>query len=378
MDLIWAEAYLTAYQGDISATDDPQAQIARQQLRDCFASIEAGYHALHDQKDFRIHFHLPPARSLLRLWKKDQNQSDDLSSFRNTVLTLSRGSHDPITGIEIGRGGFAIRGIAPVTADDGRYLGSVEVLSSYDPLVQYSISNENEYIAVYMDRQFLPIATKLQDSQKHPIIGEDLVFVSSTNKDVTDALLTSDVLTAGLVGQAKLRQGYHQVTTFPIQDFSGQTIGIMAFVVNATDLYQTLSQVRQGVALLCLGLMLGIGIPLIWVLRHVTVPLNNMIRVISQGTQQVTKESNQVATASQSLAQGATEQAAGLQETSSSLEEISSMTKQNAEHAERVQSLASEARSQADQGAQTMERMQGAITSGSKKARTRPPRTPRA
>ena len=48
--------------------------------------------------------------------------------------------------------------------NDGRYFGSVEVLSTYDPLVQYSISNEHEHIAVYMDKQFLPIATRLQDA----------------------------------------------------------------------------------------------------------------------------------------------------------------------------------------------------------------------
>jgi methyl-accepting chemotaxis protein len=102
----------------------------------------------------------------LRLWKKDQHKSDDLSSFRNTVATISSGSHQPITGVEIGRGGFAIRGIAPVIADNGTFLGSVESLSTYDPLVKYSISNDKEYIAVYMNKEYLPIATRLQNASR--------------------------------------------------------------------------------------------------------------------------------------------------------------------------------------------------------------------
>ena len=146
------EAYLTAYQGYIRNADDPQMEAARKELRRYFASIEKGYESVSDGKAFRIHFHVPPARSLLRLWKKEQNKSDDLTAFRNTVATISGGNHAPITGIEIGRGGFAIRGIAPVIADSGRYLGSAEVLSSYDPLVKYSINNDHEYIAVYMNK----------------------------------------------------------------------------------------------------------------------------------------------------------------------------------------------------------------------------------
>ena len=98
--------------------------------------------------------------------KKVRIKADDLSTFRDTVATISSGSHQPITGIEIGRGGFAIRGIAPVIADGGKFLGSVEALSTYDPLVKFSVSNDKEYIAVYMNKAFLPIATRLQDPGK--------------------------------------------------------------------------------------------------------------------------------------------------------------------------------------------------------------------
>ena len=162
------KAYDTAYGGDLNNADDPRMEWARQELREYFMPIEKGYQAVYPGKSLRLHFHVPPARSLLRLWKKNQHKSDDLSAFRDTVLTISKGGHQPITGIEIGRGGFVIRGIAPIFSPENKYLGSVEALSSFDPIVKYSVSNDKEYLAVYMNKEFLPIATQLQNPSKNP------------------------------------------------------------------------------------------------------------------------------------------------------------------------------------------------------------------
>jgi methyl-accepting chemotaxis protein len=337
------KAYETAYQGDINAADDPHVEAARVQLRDFFASLEKGYREARQGKDYRIHFHLPPARSMLRLWKKDQNQSDDLSSFRNTILTISKGKHAPIKGIEIGRGGFAIRGIAPVIGSDGQYLGSVEVLSTYDPLVKYSVSNENEFIAVYMNKAFLPIAKKLQVIEKHPMLGDQFVFVSSTDKGVTDAVLTPEIVASGKNGMKKTRIKDYMTTVFPIKDFEGKQIGVMAYVYNASQLYGTLAKIRYGVAVLCMLLLFAIVVPLFWVVRRVTMPLNRAIGVIDNGAEQVALASEQISTASQSLAEGASEQAASIEETSSSLEQMSAMTKQNAASADQANNLMKEA-----------------------------------
>lgn len=286
------QAYLTAYQGDIKNEKDPQMEQARLQLRDFFGSIETGFRAANDNKDLRLHFHVPPSRSLLRLWKKKQNTSDDLSSFRNTVSTISQGSHNPITGIEIGRGGFAIRGIAPIIAADGKFLGSVEALSSYDPLVQYSISNENEYIAVYMNKEFLPIAKRLQDPGKNPVIGNKFVFISSTDKQITNDLLSPEILSQGGEGIIQQRMGDYFVSVFPIKDFSGQTIGSMAFVINAGDTYAALTKLSGGILLLCVALAFFILVPLFFSTRSVTNPINHtaaMLKDISEGEGDLTK-----------------------------------------------------------------------------------------
>jgi methyl-accepting chemotaxis protein len=337
------DAYHTAYQGNINDENDPNADLARTKLCAYFASIEKGYTENVQAENFSIHFHLPPARSLLRLWKKKQDTSDDLSSFRNTILTISKGKHEPIRGIEIGRGGFAIRGIAPVYSKENRYLGSVEVLSSYDPLVRYSISNENELIAVYMNKENLSIATKLQNSEKHPLMGSQFVYVSSTNKQITDSLLSSAVLTQGKEGMYKTRIGKHLVAVFPIKDFSGKQIGVMAYIYNAADLYGTINKIRWGVAILCLILLVSIVGSLGMTVRSVTIPLNCIIGGLNEGADQVASASGQVSSASQQLAEGSSEQAASIEETSSSLEEMSSMTKQNADNAGQADTLMKDA-----------------------------------
>ncbi len=279
-------AYATAYQGNLNDAGDPQLESARQHLRRALSSIEQGYKDTHDGKSLRIHFHVPPARSLLRLWKKNQNKSDDLVSFRPTIVTISSGNHAPVTGIEIGVGGFEIRGIAPVKAEDGRYLGSVESLSSFDPVVNRSISNDQEAIAVYMNKEFLPIAKELQNPSKHPVLGDRFVFVSSSAPGVTDKLLTAVFLGKGQAGVHASRIGDNFVTVFPIKDFSGQQVGVMAYLYDATDLYQRMHNIQWAIVLLCLVLLLAIILPLYFGTRAVTVPIGRTVaglKDIAQG-----------------------------------------------------------------------------------------------
>lgn len=337
------KAYRTALKGDINDEKNPEAEKARGILREYFGPIKKGYKENLNGKSFRIHFHLPSARSLLRLWQDKQNLSDDLSSFRKTVLTISKGKHDPIAGIEIGRGGFAIRGIAPVQGKDGRYLGSVEVLSSYEPLVKYSVSNKNEFIAVYMNRAFLPIARKLQDSGKYPIIGNDYVFVSSTNKEITDEMVSPELLKAGESGINKARNGNFLVTTFPVKDFSGKQIGVIAFVYNAGELYAFQTKNRWGICIQAATLLLAIVGTLLWVVRTIGKQLNVVTGSMGLGADHVVFASEQISSSSQSQAEGASEQAASIEETSASLEEISSKTKQNADNANQADNLMKEA-----------------------------------
>nr|WP_321467755.1 methyl-accepting chemotaxis protein [uncultured Desulfobulbus sp.] len=284
-------AYNTAHQGDLNAADDPQLAAAREQLRTFFASVDKGYSANTGNKGVRLHFHVPPARSLLRVWRKNQSKSDDLSSFRETIITISN-THQPVVGIEVGRGGFVIRGIAPIVDANGKYLGSVEALSSYDPLVQYGVSNENEQIAVYMNKSLLNIARELQDTSKHPVVGDEFVFVSSSNSAITDKVVSSELLQMAKKGLVMQRSGDNFISLFPINDYSDKQIGIMAFVYNAADIFANTRKIKQGILGLSLALLVAILVPLLISVRGVVIPINRtvaMLRDIAQGEGDLTR-----------------------------------------------------------------------------------------
>ncbi|MFO7800785.1 MAG: methyl-accepting chemotaxis protein, partial [Desulfovermiculus sp.] len=355
------KAYQVAHSGDMHSAQDSKLARAREELRDGMAAFERGYTENLGAKSFRIHFHLPSGRSLVRLWRKNQSQSDDLSGFRQTVLDISQGSHSPITGIEIGRGGFAIRGIAPVLADNGDYLGSVEVLSSYDPVVANMVSSQEENLAVFMNREFLSTAHKLQDSDKHPVVGEDFVFVSSTDRAQTEEIVRPEMLRKGTSAIAKQNIHTMHAATFPIKDYSGKQIGVMLYTVDISGLLATKSNMERGVIILSVLLVLLVVGLLLWRMRAVFLPIKNLLRTLSGTSRILASTSQQLSSSSQSMAEGSNEQASSLEETSSSLEEMSSQTKHTADNASEAEQAMTDASQEVEGGVQAMDQMNEAI-----------------
>jgi len=102
---------------------------------------------------------------------------------------------------------------------------------------------------------------------------------------------------------------------------------------------------------------------LLWMLiaRNIAGSLKRIAADLTAGAEQTSAAAGEVSAASQSLAQGASQQAASLEEISSSVEEMASMTKQNAGNADDAKALAAAAQASADEGAEAMGRMNGAI-----------------
>lgn len=95
--------------------------------------------------------------------------------------------------------------------------------------------------------------------------------------------------------------------------------------------------------------------------RSLTGPIGKIAVDLADSSTQVVCASAQVSAAAQSLAQGATEQAAGLEETSASLEEMAGMTRQNVDNAQQANTLATEARQAANEGCNTMGKLNEVI-----------------
>lgn len=259
-----------AASGDREVEVDPFSERARQDLRAHFGPQRAAWKRTHDGEDLRVHVHLPSSRSLLRFWKDKQNKSDDLRAFRDSVNQIAK-DHQAIRGIEVGRGGFVIRGIAPVVDAGDEYLGSVEVLRDFDGLAA-SLPGD---VVIYMEQSLLDVATELQDPTAHPVTGGQFVLVSAEGdwRPSLERLVAGNEALTVWVSQAQNH------AAFPIHGWNGEAVGVAVVTVPYTTLQGGIDTVRSvGFWVLIGGLlsMFGGGYWLVQV---------NVLRPVRQMTQ---------------------------------------------------------------------------------------------
>ncbi len=228
------EAFRVARSGNIDDEKDPAAQEARQALRTALKPALAGFKDTFGGK-LQLHFHLPNGRSLVRMWRDKQAKrngawvdiSDDISSFRQTVLDVNRDGQ-PRRGIEPGRGGFAIRGLVPVVDTNGARLGSVEVLKSYADVFKFFEKDKGKFFTLYMDAALLPTTTKLQDPKKYPVLDKSFVRVTGKANKAIDASVNASMLKKAMQEQTFTISGDYALAYMPVKDYQGRSIGVIA------------------------------------------------------------------------------------------------------------------------------------------------------
>ncbi|WP_456325096.1 diguanylate cyclase [Desulfonauticus submarinus] len=97
-----------------------------------------------------IHFHLPGPVSFLRVWKPEK-YGDDISRFRKMVVNVQQ-FLKPVWGIELGRVGLAVRGIAPVVVyEKGKkvLLGSIEVFCDLGQVIAFTKQSKQKAQGIY-------------------------------------------------------------------------------------------------------------------------------------------------------------------------------------------------------------------------------------
>jgi len=273
-------AYRVALAGNIDDENSAASQEARQMLRQSLAPMLDGYAAIVGEKP-KIHYHLPNTRSLARLWRDKQTRkdgqwvdiSDDLTSFRPTVLEVNR-TGKPLSGVEVGSGGFEIRGLAPVTDAAGKVLGSVEVLHDFSPVLEGVSQGQGQDALLYMNADQLKVATRLQDTAKHPVLGERYVLVKGTKEGQVEKLVTAELLDSGRREMHWTMRGSRLMAAIPVQDYRGGQIGILVFALDATQQLGIMSDTALVlgavlVALLVLPVLAAVVILSVYVLRPV-------------------------------------------------------------------------------------------------------------
>ncbi|MBN2663829.1 MAG: hypothetical protein JXR68_09290 [Bacteroidales bacterium] len=192
----------------------------------------------------KIHFHLPPAISFVRCW--DTKRGDDISDFRNTVIEISK-AHKPIIGIEVGRGGFVIRGIAPIFDENNNYLGSVETLFPISDIVSESKLSTAEEFAIFMKTDLLSIATGfLSDTASNvrndkPIIG-DLILVDKTSNNFIVENLPDLELNDGLNKITYCTVDSFEYAFFPIYNYNNIAQGVGVVQINISDMQASVKE----------------------------------------------------------------------------------------------------------------------------------------
>jgi methyl-accepting chemotaxis protein len=248
------EAYQIALEGDVNDESDSKCQEARELLRAHFKPVIESYKAETGSSEaFRLHFHLPSGRSLVRLWREGWQAmrkgekvdiSDDISSFRQTVLDINQGRARNIKGIEVGRGGFAIRGLCRVQTPEGRHLGSNEILASFEDVFRKLKTRENEDFEVYMKRSLLDVATRLQDTSRYPMVG-NFVRVISTNESKGSRYFDARLAERGLQGIQFEKKEATTKAVFPVNDYTGNAIGVVAMYVDSADSQEVIADISK-------------------------------------------------------------------------------------------------------------------------------------
>ena len=392
------EAFTLAHTGDINAPDSPQSQKAREMIR---AALKSSAQGLKDTtgQSLRLHYHLPNGRSLVRLWREKQAKkngqwvdiSDDISSFRKTVLDVNR-TGQAVKGIEPGRGGFTIRGLAPVKGPDGKQLGSVEVLKGFGPLLQSLEKTEGIKVLLFMNHDLLPITTQLQDSSKYPVTGDRYVLISGQKNNAAREAVTMSELDAGRERTSTSMSGNFAVSTVPIHDYTNKQIGVLCMVADMSEqralITNALYLIMGGVLLIALVPVL-VGSQVIRKYIHkpleallsfsrafttgdMTAPLaidqkdeigdlgeslksmqqrlTDIVDDVQATTDTLVTSCGEVSDSSATLADGSNKQAASVAQVASSIEEISSTISHSFDNIKETQALAQQAAKDAEEG----------------------------
>ncbi len=182
---------------------------------------------------FNVHFHLPPGISFLRVWKPNKN-GDDISGFRKTVtdvLTTGR----PVEGIEAGRVGLAIRGVAPIfLPGKSKPAASVEVATDLSTVAQ-ELDTKNTIFQIFGIQKVR--ASAAGSKIKH--IGRFTVL----NKAPKGVTVGEDLLEKAYKhGYAIKTMGNTLIIAARIPDYQGRPTGVFAEYIDLSAIH---SQLRK-------------------------------------------------------------------------------------------------------------------------------------
>ena len=200
-------------------------------------------------------FYVPPATSFLRLHKLDA-YGDDVGDYRQLVVD-ALSDRKPVGGLEIGRDGLGIRGVAPIWYGP-QFVGAVEIGMAFDRsfLKEFAASTDAE-AEVHLFQPDPAIELFDDGLLGHPSGSLGLMDYASTVEvelPVADAVYES-VLDTGspVITRIRYNGEYYGVLVGPLYDYSQRIIGVVEIAVQRSE---TVADIRR-------GQLMGVGAGLI-------------------------------------------------------------------------------------------------------------------
>ncbi|MCF7928972.1 MAG: methyl-accepting chemotaxis protein [Spirochaetales bacterium] len=241
-DSLQVASLFSEMDGVEAAYRNPDAAEGREQLKQTVMPLVEAVKKNLRKEELRLHFHRDPAVSFLRVWKDTWN--DDLSGFRDTILKVKE-RRAPLRAIEVGRGGIAIRGIAPII-DKGEYLGSVELYTDpFELIPMLKRGRQNGMVLLVNSKvaRELFFEADLADYFQGEI-GDFLISEVSADWIEPESMLSAELLDASsrqVESLSDIGRNF-AVSYIPLQDYSERVVGQIAYVQNIEEQRSLITQ----------------------------------------------------------------------------------------------------------------------------------------
>lgn len=249
----------------ISLREDVRKAVASRDRNTLFKLVQSFSEEINQGSDYalKVHFHIPPCNSFLRVWKPEK-YGDDLSGFRKTVIqVLSTGQ--PLIAVEPGRGGVPIRGIYPVFAPGsalGKPVGSVEVFATLRSIAGNLTKRASlESLSLYTDSDVINSSIS---GAKIERVGNFICFFkagTASNGDTVDADLLDRAGKGAVIEQT---ENQRVVIATPLKGYDGNTNAVLVTTqdISFIDKIDKKSQIVCGSVILAILIVLVVFIGL--------------------------------------------------------------------------------------------------------------------
>jgi len=224
-------------------------------------------------QNIKIHIHDQDVHSFLRAWKP-KKWGDDLSGFRHTIVNVKK-FQKPIVGIELGRAGMVLRGLAPV--HNGTYLGSVEFMQGLNSIIKDGAKKFGIDTVILMHNDYLSTASALKDAPKqgnYTLAVKEKVINQDFFNELSQIKIDEE--------STQLSDNYF-ISSTPIYDFSKNLIGYAVMGKKLSDVESIVGQSESSLLtqmMIMAMIDLVILVVLMWIIKHsVTDPIINLDRV---------------------------------------------------------------------------------------------------